>query len=1775
MPLLRSLLFFRFSQPPAYAGGYKYFAFAELLNFDILIWFAAMRASIRMIIRAGVVLCLLVSTGVFASGSGNGTRVHVRELSRSGNSVTLEISISAPVFDTDALHTLHLRAYPEQLRNGDPFAGIVLPVRISRQASVSIVSHQDLAVTINGNLSRAEMIRDVASNGKPGASIKRPLNISAVHHGIGFAALAYTSTMRAADVSRLEIGVLDEAATNTVRYTKKVVVKITDPAGLPSTPITDMQEPFRVSASVLKARIAARATTHTGKQNSLSVQSAGDVQQLPGIQSDDGNVYRMYVRVSGIYHITYDDCRKFGIDPSTIDPTTLRIINKGQQVPVYVFDHQDGHFDPNDYFEFFGDKKRYDGPGTYGDFYYDPDTKDNVYYLVWGSHYSPIPAGGLKRIVEESGEIREADKSKYLDLRDSSFLTMIHLEQDNIHDDLDISDIDRRSDLRDHDFMAVIYAGHSYSTQTVVPFPDVRENRPVSVRVALHGISHFDPGSTDAKGIELPNVPNEDDCEVTVNGQAVLRGVWDSQVMKFLSTDTASQRESNIPSAQLLGVNPTDSSGGIPPIQVTFSNRKVTDESGCRFAVNWIEIGYDRMYYAYQDALTFHAPAGSLAGLYQFTLQNFSRTDISVYRKGVSKISNVVITSNPDQLRSAKAIFQIDVSSDADEFIAVVDSNKLKPYRYAKDDFAGLRSTTNQGAYIIITNRDHLPKGNSNARVPLQDLLDYRTSNNHVTGKLIDVANIYDEFNSGARSPNAIKAFLQYAYQNWQDPPKYVLLVGVTHEGTDDPVPYTPPDQVPAPYIQAYLEGDVAADAWYAMVDGDDLVPDLIIGRLATQKIAEDAAYIAKVKEFELDRASPGAWKNLALFISAGGSFDSDIDGLLTRSMPSRVSVLRQSTTQTSPYHGTDQTLVDYTNAGLGFMAYFGHGGNAIWDDPLDSTGRPVLANFDLPRFHNQGHYPIILSMTCFTAGYDGPTPGILNGFLSAPNAGAIACFGTTSFGWEQNDEHMAEAIVPYLYDSVGGSIAERIFNGKIEFLLRANPGDLIPPTLMYGYHYLGDPLVSPLLPSDRVAIVLGSRVVQPGGTVSITGSTSIMSGHATIELADDKESPLAPPHIVSNIPVTNGAFSITDNVPNTSVPYGIYRVTVSDGNDSRYAATGEDVTITTSRITELDYEPRPLPINTALDFSAAVESPQSIGSVVATINIYSQNAGGAMTQQSLQQAMTLTGDRYHTTINASQLKAGDRIVSSVMLTNASGSIASDSVSIVVGAASDPAAFKDFNHRSLSGKYVSTRTGLAWNETVYNWGASELNSAIVSLLDEHSGIPQIAGSTSVTGIALHGSAMVSIPVQAATLDSAIFVLAVSPDAGTSPLNLRDSLITNDTTMLFVMSRGAAGYQQSVGTTLDGITSSQVHFNNDEVIFGLPPGAEGNIQADVIGLSRSYVPIQTTQPDIHFLRIYSDKGQAYTSLRIVSDSLGAIPLMASTQGSATLSIKLNLNDSLVKLHANDSLYIYRQDDRTKLWTILATARSSSNQVTATITNLGTFAVAYNTDKTPPVVDITVEGQIFSNNGEVPPQPHIQAVIQDANGIDVTPGKTIVKIDNRILSPSEYVMLDSGRTTTTVNLRMEPSLSDGNHTITIQATDDNGRSNTPPKELDVHVSNEFGVGVLGSYPNPFTKDYMFIAYEIRGIAFAESVSLDIYTVSGRRIRTLNYPSDDPTRTFGFLKGGTGVPTSLGYHEIWWDGRDDSGDEVANGVYFYRLQVNTPSANRQVTGKFARLR
>jgi hypothetical protein len=77
---------------------------------------------------------------------------------------------------------------------------------------------------------------------------------------------------------------------------------------------------------------------------------------------------------------------------------------------------------------------------------------------------------------------------------------------------------------------------------------------------------------------------------------------------------------------------------------------------------------------------------------------------------------------------------------------------------------------------------------------------------------------------------------------------------------------------------------------------------------------------------------------------------------------------------------------------------------------------------------------------------------------------------------------------------------------------------------------------------------------------------------------------------------------------------------------------------------------------------------------------------------------------------------------------------------------------------------------------------------------------------------------------------------------------------------------------------------------------------------------------------------------------------------------------------------------------------------------------------------------------------------------------------------------------------------------------------------------------------NYPNPFNPTTV-IVYYLPDIGYQPAeVELTIYNVLGKQVRTLVKERQYP-----------------GEHRAVWDGEDDEGNDVASGIYFYRLKVS----------------
>ena len=93
----------------------------------------------------------------------------------------------------------------------------------------------------------------------------------------------------------------------------------------------------------------------------------------------------------GLYRITKSDLSNYGISTSAIDPETFQLLNKGKEIPVYVKGEGDGIFDDQDYIEFFATKNYSDisdriinQPDQPYNNYLNKYTDTSYLFLTWG-----------------------------------------------------------------------------------------------------------------------------------------------------------------------------------------------------------------------------------------------------------------------------------------------------------------------------------------------------------------------------------------------------------------------------------------------------------------------------------------------------------------------------------------------------------------------------------------------------------------------------------------------------------------------------------------------------------------------------------------------------------------------------------------------------------------------------------------------------------------------------------------------------------------------------------------------------------------------------------------------------------------------------------------------------------------------------------------------------------------------------------------------------------------------------------------------------------------------------------------------------------------------------------------------------------------------------------------------------------------------------------------------------------------------------------------------
>lgn len=210
-----------------------------------------------------------------------------------------------------------------------------------------------------------------------------------------------------------------------------------------------------------------------------------------------------------------------------------------------------------------------------------------------------------------------------------------------------------------------------------------------------------------------------------------------------------------------------------------------------------------------------------------------------------------------------------------------------------------------------------------------------------------------------------------------------------------------------------------------------------------------------------------------------------------------------------------------------------------------------------------------------------------------------------------------------------------------------------------------------------------------------------------------------------------------------------------------------------------------------------------------------------------------------------------------------------------------------------------------------------------------------------------------------------------------------------------------------------------------------------------------------------------------------------------------------------------------------------------------------------DEINPLLDVTFDGRHIVNNEIVSPNPFILVVSKDENKLllqnDTSTFTVMLKYPNSSIftevpiGSDDITFIPAANQNNLAKLEYRPkNLQDGTYTLRVQSKD--GSDNQAGQnyyEISFRVINEQTATNFYPYPNPFSTSMRFV-FTLTGSEVPQDVRISIMTLSGKVVRQITKDELGPLQIRNNIS------------EFAWDGTDQFGDKLANGVYLYKVDL-----------------
>ncbi len=740
---------------------------------------------------------------------------------------------------------------------------------------------------------------------------------------------------------------------------------------------------------------------------------------------DVGELYKIELNQDGIYDISGADLAAAGMNISSVDPANLQMMVRGEPVALQIInDNGDNQLDPTEIVRFYG--WAFDGPRTEKHF-----IVNNVFWLWAGDS----PARIITTTNQTGGSVV------------TDFVTAVTAEPETIFSSTYTDQWD------------------TFPNQPDDWYWDYIKQNALSTPTQTYQITLPHPAAAGPNALyTVELLSREKSVDPTGITYTVRAGINNDN--NFAEAVWTQEKSVNITNAAPM----TELTAQENDIHLIFDSSSDLAE----ILLNRITVTYTRRLIADNNQLTFTDQTG---GLREFQIGGFTEgTAANTLIWDITDPHTPAQITITDSDISGSGSFTYTVGSPTGgKFIASTTANILNPA--AISQYIPENLDAPGGAdWIAISHVDFLTQANI--------LAAHRADFSGLQTWVVDYEDVVNQFGYGLPLPSAIRDYLAYAQSSWPISPNYAVLFGSAtlnprnldcqHSTCPEVGDYTWDKDQPTYLVTDLVykdrfQGLIPSDHTMTLLSGDDLLPDIAIGRITADSAIEAEAAVSKIILYEQSLSAP--WQQRLLFVADnaddGGNFHDENELIADQFIPGPFSVT-QRWLETNSQAETDALRaaisVDINGDGAAIVNYRGHGGPTTWASPsiLSTTSTDFWTTTLKPT--------VILSADCLDGNFAFPgIPALSKTFLTLQNSGqpvgTAAHWSSTGLGY--TDEHSVlhqnfyAGLFDFGYLTIGDAVnhAKLIYNQEgyhdsemYSFMLQGDPAMQILVTRQFNF---------------------------------------------------------------------------------------------------------------------------------------------------------------------------------------------------------------------------------------------------------------------------------------------------------------------------------------------------------------------------------------------------------------------------------------------------------------------------------------------------------------------------------------------------------------------------------------------------------------------------------------------------------------------------------------------------------------------------------------------------